>query len=144
CFLAASPTALFMRGVIETSWGYMPMAGPLYPPFFLFFQAYIVLGVVRLLRSYPTLTSSFRRNRTKLVVGGVSVSLIGGLVDFVRYIFGWEALYPIGIPCNAVFALGLGLAIVRYRLLDLGMVAKWAMLYMLTAATLGTFLIAAI
>ncbi len=53
-------------------------------------------------------------------------------------------LYPLGIPSNAVFALALGLAIVRYRLLDLGMVAKWAILYMLTAATMGPALIGAI
>ena len=137
-------TGLFMRGVTLTSWGYMPISGPLYPPFFLYLQAYIVLGLVRLLRAYPTLTSSFRRNRTKLVVGGVIVCLLGGLVDFVRYIFGWDWLYPLGIPSNAVFALALGLAIVRYRLLDLGMVAKWAVLYILTAATLGPFLIGAI
>ena len=103
-----------------------------------------MLGLIRLLRAYPTLTSSFRRNRTKLVVGGVIAWLLGGLVDFVRYIFGWDWLYPLGIPSNAVFALALGLAIVRYRLLDLGMVAKWAVLYMLTAATLGPFLIGAI
>jgi signal transduction histidine kinase len=143
-FLAVCSTALFMRGVIETSWGYMPLSGPLYPLFFLYLQACIVLGLVRLLRAYPTLTSSFRRNRTKLVVGGVIALLLGGLVDFVRYIFGWDWLYPLGIPSNAVFALALGLAIVRYRLLDLGMVAKWAILYMLTAATLGPVLIGAI
>jgi signal transduction histidine kinase len=77
-------------------------------------------------------------------VGGVIVCLLGGLVDFVRYIFGWDWLYPFGIPSNAVFALALGLAIVRYRLLDLGMVAKWAILYMLTAATMGPVLIGAI
>ena len=28
-FLAVCSTALFMRGVIETSWGYMPLSGPL-------------------------------------------------------------------------------------------------------------------
>jgi signal transduction histidine kinase len=50
----------------------------------------------------------------------------------------------LGIPSNAVFALALGLAIVRYRLLDLGMVAKWAILYMLTAAIMGPVLIGAI
>jgi hypothetical protein len=143
-FLAVCSTGLFMRGVILTNWGYMPRSGPLYPIFFLYLQAYIVLGLVRLLRAYPTLTSSFRRNRTKLVVGGVIALLLGGLVDFVRYLFGWDWLYPVGIPSNAIFALALGLAIVRYRLLDLGMVAKWAILYMLTAATMGPVLIGAI
>jgi signal transduction histidine kinase len=143
-FLVVCSSELFMRGVIETRWGYMPLSGPLYLPFFLYFQSYIVLGLIQLLRAYPTLTSSFRRNRTKLVVGGVVVCLTGALVDFVRYILGWDWLYPFGIPSNALFALALGLAIVRYRLLDLGMVAKWAVLYILAACTLGSFLIGAI
>jgi hypothetical protein len=108
-FLAVCSTGLFMRGVTLTSWGYM-ISGPLYPPFFVFLQAYIA-GLIRLLRAYLTLTLELPENRTKLVVGGVIVCLLGGLVDFVRYIVGWDWLYP-RIPSNAVFALALGLAIV--------------------------------
>ncbi len=97
-FLVVCSTELFMRGVIETRWGYMPLSGPLYPPFFLYLQTYIVLGLIRLLRAYPTLTSSFRRNRTKLVVGGVIVCLLGALVDFVRYILRLGLAVPLRHP----------------------------------------------
>jgi two-component system NtrC family sensor kinase len=140
-FLVASPTPAFMQGVLSTAWGYVPLAGALYSPFFLYFQVFVVLGLVRLLRARRALPSRVSRTRANLVIAGVAVSLLGGLVDFVRYLLGWEWLYPLGIPCNALFALALGLGIVRYRLLDLGLMTRWALLYLLTGATLAPVLV---
>lgn len=139
-FLAVSPTPAFMPGVLETYWGFAPVAGPLYAPFFVYFQTYLVLGLVWLARAYRAIGSSFRRNRTLLVIVGVTVSLLGGVIDFIRFIFGWERLYPVGIPSNAVFALALGVAIVRYRLMDIGVLAKRVLLYLLTSAALAPIL----
>src|SRR3970282_1325716 len=126
-----------------SAWGFMPAAGPLYAPFFVYFQSYLVLGLVRLLRAHRAQVSSFRRNRTLLVILGVAVSLLGGAVDFVRFIARWDWLYPIGIPANAVFALALGVAIVRYRLVDVGLLARRTVLYLLTSAALAPILFAA-
>src|SRR5204862_56984 len=81
--------------------------------------------------------SSFKRNRTLLVITGVEVSLLGGIVDIARFMLRWDWLYPIGIPSNAVFALALGVAIVRYRLMDVGVLAKRIVLYLLTSAALA-------
>ena len=139
-FLALSATPIFISGVRETSWGFVPVAGPLYAPFFAFFQAYTVLGLVPLVAAYRRQTSSFRRNRTALVIVGVVVSLLGGAVDFVRFILDWEWLYPIGIPTNAFFALALGIAIVRYRLMDVGTLVRHAILYLATSAALAPVL----
>ena len=140
-FVAVSPTAAFMRGVVETRWGFAPEAGPLYGAFFAYFQAYLVIGLVWLVRAYRAIESSFRRNRTLLVILGVVASLLGGLADFSRFIFNWEWLYPLGIPSNAVFALALGVAIVRYRLMDMGALAKRLLLYLLTSLALAPIFI---
>jgi signal transduction histidine kinase len=140
--MEACPTSLFLAGVQETAWGYMPRPGPFYALFLLLFYSYLILGVVHLVIAYRRTTSAFRRNRTCLVLVGVGISLTGGFVDFLRFMLGWEWLYPIGIPTNAVFALALGVAIVRYRLLDVRILAKWLLLYALVAATLGPPLIA--
>jgi signal transduction histidine kinase len=139
-FLVASPTPYFLRGVTESAWGFMPAAGPLYAPFFVYFQSYLVLGLVRLVRAYRSQSSSFKRNRTLLVISGVVVSLLGGAVDFLRFIFRWDWLYPVGIPGNALFALALGVAIVRYHLMDIGVLAKRMVLYLLTSAALAPIL----
>ncbi len=139
-FLAAWPTPAFLHGVTESTWGFMPAAGPLYAPFFVYFQSYLALGLVRLVRAYGAQSSSFKRNRTLLVITGVEVSLLGGIVDIARFMLRWDWLYPIGIPSNAVFALALGVAIVRYRLMDVGVLAKRIVLYLLTSAALAPIL----
>ncbi len=139
-FLAVSPTRAFMTGVAETPWGFTPAAGPLYAPFVVYVQGYLVLGLVHLLRAYRRLASSAKRNRTLLVIVGVVVSLAGGAVDFLRFILGWDWLYPVGIPSNAIFALALGVAIVRYQLMDVGLLAKRLLLYLLTSVALAPIL----
>jgi len=139
-FLALSATPAFMGGVRETAWGFVPAAGPLYTAFVVFFQSYLVLGFVRLVLAYRRQTSSVRRNRTALVIVGVVVSLLGGAVDFVRFMLDWGWLYPIGIPTNAFFALALGVAIVRYRLMDVGTLVRRLVLYVATSAALAPVL----
>ena len=128
-FVIVSPTPLFMRGVVDSHWGYMPLAGLLYAPFFVYFQTYLVIGFLRLLRAYRASAVSFRRNRMLLVLFGVCISLAGGAVDFIRFILGWERLYPVAIPCNAVFSVALGVAVIRYRLWDISVLARRLMLY---------------
>jgi hypothetical protein len=142
--VAVSPTPYFLVGVAETSWGYVPRSGPLYAPFFVYFQTFMVLGLVRLVRAHGTFVSSFRLNRTRLVIFGVIISLAGGIVDFLRFILGWDRLYPLGIPTNALFAMALGIAIVRYRLWDVGLVAKRVVLYALMALGLAPVTVAAL
>jgi signal transduction histidine kinase len=139
-FLLVNPTDLFMIGVRETSWGFVPVGAALYTPFVIYFQAYLLLGFAQILHAYRTTTSSFRRNRILLVLLGNVVGILGGLTDFIRVVTGLERIYPLGIPTNAVFALALGIAIVRYRLLNIGMVAKRVVLYLLTMATVASLL----
>ena len=69
------------------------------------------------------------------------VSLLGGAVDFVRFILDRGWLYPIGIPTNAFFALALGVAIVRYRLMDVGTLVRRLVLYLVTSAALAPVLV---
>lgn len=139
-FLAVSTTPAFIGGVRESPWGFVPAAGPLYAPFFVFFQSFLVLGLALLVAAYRHQTSSFRRNRTALVIVGAVVSLLGGAVDFVRFILDWGWLYPIGIPSNAFFALALGVAIVRYRLMDVATAVRRLFLYLATSAALAPVL----
>ncbi len=140
-FAVSSTTDLFIRGVTPTPWGFAPVSGPAYQVFFLYFQTYFVAGLIRLVLAYRTQDSSFRRNRTLLVMLGVGVSLLGGAVDFLRFILDWAWVYPVGIPSNAVLAVTLGVAIVRYRLMDISALAKRLVLYVLTATALAPVLI---
>ena len=144
CFWLLTPTPAFLAGVTATAWGFMPEAGPLYPFFFLYFNSYMILGLMRLVRARRSMASSFMRNRSRLVIAGVMLSLLGGLLDLARFIFAWEALYPPGIPANAVMALALGVAILRYRLMDVRVLAKRVIGYLLTAVILSPALLIAV
>jgi two-component system NtrC family sensor kinase len=140
-FLAVSPTPLFMRGVQATTWGWAPASGPLYAPFFAYFQTYMVLGLILLVRARLRHPSGFWRYRILLVILGVTVSLAGGAIDFLRFILRLEHVYPVGIPANSFLALALGLAIVRYRLLDMGALAKRLLLYLSASIAVAPVLI---
>ncbi len=143
-FWLVNPTPAFVDGVTATGWGFMPDTGPLYPPFFLYFNSYMILGLHRLVRARRSMVSSFMRNRSLLVIAGVSVSMLGGFLDLARFVFGWEVIYPPGIPANAVMALALGIAVLRYRLMDVRLLAKRAIGYLLTAAILSPSLLVAL
>jgi len=129
-FMAVNPTMLFIKGVKRTEWGYAPVGGPMYGAFLVYMQVFMLAGLTQLAVAYRAIQSSFRRNRGKLILWGTIVSLLGGYVDVIRAIVpGLERLYPIGIPANAFFALLLGVAVVRYRLVDVGVIAKRVAIY---------------
>jgi signal transduction histidine kinase len=136
-FLAVNlfATPLMHTGVKMTHWGWVPTTGPLYLPFFVYLYAFMILGFVRLKKAYNVAESSSRRNRILLTLIGTAVTLAGGFIDFVRFIAARfipvaDQLYPVGIPANAIFALLLGVSIVRYRLFNVHAAAKKSAVYL--------------
>ncbi len=128
--MIVNPTPLFIKGVKLTEWGYAPVGGTAYFVFLAYFQVFLLTGLVQLARAYRGIQSSFRRNRAKLILWGTTVSLLGGYVDIIRTMVPTlERMYPLGIPANALFALLLGVAVVRYRLVDVGVIAKRVGIY---------------
>jgi signal transduction histidine kinase len=137
--LSGSP--LFMSGVKATHWGWAPATGPLYLPYLLVFNGFMIYGVVLLIRAHRGIDSSFRRNRATLILLGTLISLAGGWVDFARFILtrfvpAADYVYPIGIPANMIFALMLGTSIVRYRLFAVGVAVKKTVVYAAVGTTL--------
>src|SRR5882724_3257322 len=130
--LSRSP--LFMKGVVWTHWGWAPATGPLYLPFVVVFNFFMIYGLRHLVKANRGIDSSFRRNRGTLIMLGTLISLAGGFIDFARfvaakYIPAAEQVYPMGIHANMVFALMLGTSIVRYRLFAVDLAVKKAAVY---------------
>jgi len=143
-----SGSTLFMHGVKSTYWGWAPATGILYTPFFFYFNFFLIYGLSHLIRIYKDVDSSFRRNRATLIVLGTLVSLVGGVIDFARFILARfvpaaDLVYPMGIPANMVFALMLGTSIVRYRLFDVNVAVKKSAVYLLVWGVLTSVLVAA-
>src|SRR2546425_9746746 len=143
-----SGSSLFMSGVNSTYWGWAPATGLLYTPFFVYFNCFLIYGLLHLVRTYNEVDSSFRRNRATLILLGTLVSLIGGFIDFARFILASfvpaaDLVYPMGIPANMVFALMLGTSIVRYRLVDVNVAVKKGAIYLVLWAALTSVLVLA-
>ncbi len=144
--LDLSRSAWLIRGVTWTYWGWAPVPGPLYAPFLVFFNTVMIYGLWRLTRARTAAASSYHRNRISLVMVGATVSLVGGAVDFLRFVVARvvpaaDQVYPIGIPANMVFALLLGTAILRYRLFDVSAVMKAVAAYSMVWAVSVSLLV---
>jgi signal transduction histidine kinase len=144
--LGGSP--LFMQGVKWTYWGWAPKAGPLYAPFFVYFNFFMIYGLWHLIRTFKDVGSSFRRNRATLILLGTLVSLAGGFVDIARFLLARfvpaaDLVYPMGIPANMAFALMLGTSIVRYRLFDVNVAVKKGAIYLMLWGVLISVLVLA-
>src|SRR5438094_657047 len=142
-FIAITPTRSLMVGVQETVWGYAPVPGAAYGLFLVYFYGYLVGGAVALAAAARTLRGA-RVTRARWVAAGILFALLGGAADFVRFVAGWERLYPVGIPANMVFAVALGVAIVRHRLVEITVLMRRAVLYALTSLALAPFAVIAI
>src|SRR3989441_12239924 len=143
-----SGSSFFMSGVKSTYWGWAPATGLLYMPFFVYFNLFLIYGLGHLIRIYKDVDSSFRRNRATLILLGTGVSLVGGFIDFARFILARfvpaaDLVYPMGIPANMVFALMLGTSIVRYRLFDVNVAVKKGAIYLVLWGVLTSILVLA-
>ena len=142
-FILLTPTPWLLAGVQRTVWGYAPVPGPAYAPFLLYFYGCFVAGAA-LLASEARRQRGALTTRAQWIITGIAVALLGGAFDFIRFVAGWERLYPIGIPANMVLGLALGVAIVRYRLVGISVLARRTVLYALSSLALAPFLFIAI
>jgi len=134
--LNLSGSALFMKGVKTTTWGWAPVPGILYNVFILAFYTFFVMGLVHLGRAYRRTASSFRRNRAMLILIGTSLTIGAGFIDIMRFALAkslpaLDKVYPPGIPANMICALLLGMAIIRYRMFDVSVAVKKYSMYAL-------------
>ncbi len=138
---------LFMKGVKATYWGWAPAPGPLYLVYTVFLHACMIGGPWLLIRAHRRPDSSFRRNRSRLIVLATFVTLAGGVIDIARFVVARfvpaaEHFYPLGIPANMVFAMLLGISIVRFRLFNVSATVKKVAVFaaaggLFTAAIVG-------
>ena len=142
-FAGLTPTPWLMAGVRPTVWGYAPVPGPAYGPFLIYFYGCFV-GATALLALEARRLRGALVTRVHWIVAGITVAILGGAFDFVRFVAGWERLYPLGIPANMILGLALGVAIVRYRLVEVTVLVRRTVLYALSGLALTPFLLIAI
>lgn len=122
-FLAFTPSLI--AGVApKAGFPFWPLPGPLYPLYLLVFFYYVIAAVAMLVSGLRA-AEGLQRNQLRLVLLGTSIGFLGGSTNY----FLWYDIPvpPIGNALVAVYVVAVGYAIIRFRLMEVNLLAaRWA------------------
>jgi signal transduction histidine kinase len=138
-FLSFSFSPLYVKDVEETLvFNFWPKAGPLYTIYILFSYVGLVgYGLVRLIKSYFN-SVSLKRYQIRYVIFGTAIGFLGGATNF----FLWYDVnvLPLGNVVISLYVFILFYAMMRYRLMDVRVIARKIFIYfVISAFTYGFF-----
>jgi len=120
-FAALSFSPWLLNGVTrKAGFPYWPVPGPLYPFYLLVFFYFVIATAWMLVRGLRS-SAGLLRNQIRLVLLGTSVGFIGGSTNY----FLWYdiPIPPIGNGLVAVYVVTVGYAIIRFRLMEVNLLA---------------------
>jgi signal transduction histidine kinase len=144
-FILLAMTRLFISGMQIKSYGYAPIYTPVGVLWILLAGGVSIMALRNFVRAYRTSPYAEERNRAAYIIIGIAFIFIGGLFDVLPLL--GLPLYPGLIIGNVVFCLLTTAAIVRHNLLDIRIVLRKSIAYVLMSALIaipfvGTFLLA--
>lgn len=122
---ACSPTNLLINDVTVESYGYAPVIGLATYIFIPFGILFLFLAFYQLFKSAKETVEYEDKNRLRWITVAMGFPVIGSLLEI------FPAIVPTGIPCNIVFCLIAGFAILRYHLFDIRIIIKKGVAYLL-------------
>ena len=102
-------------------------------PFAVYFVALVGSSALSLFRGLRQARDPMERNRISYALVGLGVVVLGSVTNLAPRL----GAYPLDIAANVANALVLAYAIGRYRLLDISIVARKSLLYVVPAAAIG-------
>jgi len=107
--------------------------GPAVPLLGAYFVFLIAFSTLNLIREHRQTRDYIHGNRMKYALLGVGAIVLGGVTNVVPAL----GAYPIDIAANIINALLLAYAIFRYRLLEITVVVRKGLLYVIPTAIIG-------
>lgn len=124
-FAALSFSRSLTTGVApKAGFPYWPEPGPLYPVYLLVFFYFVIATVLMLWRGLKE-AEGLERNQLRLVLLGTSIGFLGGSTNY----FLWYdiPIPPVGNALVAVYVGAVAYAIIRFRLMEVNLLAaRWA------------------
>lgn len=134
-FFVLAAMGLVVAGMQRKSYGYAPIGGPMLLPAVLIGYTFTALAAYQLLKASRSAPHPEERNRAAYVSLGLIVSMAGAAFDFLPML--GLPLYPGLVIGNIVFCLLTTVAIVKFHLLDIRIVFRKGMAYLLASAAVA-------
>ncbi len=139
-FLVLSATGKTVTGIQIKPYGYAPDGGLLFMLMSLFGFAFLIMAAVNLFRVSRRATDTEQRNRGAYIFTALLVSIVGAVFDGLPLL--GLPLYPGLIIGNIIFCILTTIAIVKYNLLDIRVVLRKSVAYILTSGLVAAPVIA--
>lgn len=120
-------TELIVRGVVAKGiFPHWPLPGALYPAYLLVFFGYLSVALWKLIEGYRR-SSGLARNQLRFVILGTAIGFLGGATNF----FLWYdvPIPPVGNGLVAFYVVGVGYAVLRFRLMEFNLLAARLSVY---------------
>ncbi len=131
-FIPSAMTRLFISGMQIKPYGYAPIHTPLGIIWMVLAGGVGIMALYNFIRAYRTSLYAEERNRIAYIIVGIAFIIIGGVFD-VLPLLGLPS-YPGLIIGTIFFCLLTTVAIVRHNLLDIRIVLRISIVYVLTSA----------
>jgi len=126
------PTDLVIKNMRLEDYGYAPIQGPLSLPLSIATLPLLGGGVYNLLRRYKASTSYEERNRLLYLAIAILFPVLGAFLD------AFTDLPPMFIWSQVVFYIVCSIAILKYHLLDIRIVLRKSLVYLLISVMVAT------
>ena len=114
-------TPLLIKGIApKPPFPFWPQPGVLYALYLAFFAVYVVASLTMLVRGFRA-ADGLQRNQLRLVTIGTAIGFLGGSTNF----FLWYdiPIPPVGNGLVTIYVVAVGYAIIRFRLMEVNLLA---------------------
>jgi signal transduction histidine kinase len=132
-FAVLSFTNLILKGVYLKEWGYDSVHGSLYGPYIVYALSYTLTGIVVLFIRFVNASSPIRRLQLKYVLLGLTFAPAMALLTNAILPAFWSSKFvDVGPTSFVVFIASSSYAIVKHRFMDVELVIKKGIVFLLT------------
>ena len=121
------PSSLIVERMVIEDYGYAPVSGPLAVALAAVMIFLAVRGIINLVKYYRAFLSYGERNRSLYLIVATIILIVGALLD------GFSSLPPVAIWTALTFCIISSIAILRYHLLDIRVIARRGLAYLLVS-----------
>jgi len=133
-------TPYALSGLFRNIRGYVGKPGFLWSPIIVVVYSWMIYAIFLLIQDYRKTQEPFKKNRHRYLLLGISIYFLGGLFDYLTTL--GIRIYPFGIIGQTINTFFIFFAIVKYHLLDIGIIIKKGLVYsILTGCVTGIYLL---